>query len=48
MKIAEAGNTVGKIVYNSKNRGNWKSECATKLCKDQTAEKAELRHPFHE
>jgi hypothetical protein len=36
-EIVEAGKTVGK-----KNRGNWKSEYATKLCKDQIAEKAEF------
>jgi hypothetical protein len=36
-EIVQAGKTVGK-----KNRGNWKSEYATKLCKDQIAEKAEF------
>jgi hypothetical protein len=41
-EIVEAGKTVGKIIYDSKNRGNWKSEYATKLCKDQIAEKAEF------
>jgi hypothetical protein len=41
-EIVEAGKTVGKIVYNGKKRGNWKSEYATKLCKGQTAEKAEF------
>jgi Uncharacterized protein conserved in bacteria (DUF2130) len=40
--IVEVDKTVGKIVYNSKNRGNWKNEYATKLCKDQIVENAEF------
>lgn len=42
-EIVEDGKVVGKIVYDSKNRGgNFKSEYARKLRKDQIAEKAEF------
>jgi hypothetical protein len=41
-EVVEGGKVVGKIVYDSKNRGNWMSEYAVKLRKDQIAEKAEF------
>src|SRR5262249_12430612 len=41
-EVVERGKVVGKIVYDSKNRGNWASEYAVKLRKDQIAEKAEF------
>jgi hypothetical protein len=41
-EVVEGGKVVGKIVYDRKNRGDFKSEYATKLRKDQIAEKAEF------
>ncbi|MER9163627.1 DUF2130 domain-containing protein [Mesorhizobium sp. M0715] len=41
-EVVEGGKVVGKIVYDSKNRGNWASEYAVKLRKDQIAEKADF------
>jgi hypothetical protein len=42
-EIVEDGKVINKIVYDSKNRGgNFQSEYATKLRKDQIAEKAEF------
>ena len=41
-EVVESGKVVGKIVYDSKNRGNWMSEYAVKLRKDQIAEKADF------
>ena len=40
-EVVENGNVCGKIVYDSKNRGNWQSAYAVKLRDDQIAEKAE-------
>ena len=40
-EIVEGGKVAGKVVYDSKNRGNWMSEYAVKLRKDQIAEKAD-------
>jgi hypothetical protein len=39
--VVENGKVCGKIVYDRKNRGNWKTEYATKLRADQIAEKAD-------
>ena len=39
-EVRENGLVCGKIVYDSKNRNNWKTEYATKLRKDQIAEDA--------
>ena len=41
-EVIEDGKVVGKIVYDSKNRGNWMGEYAVKLRKDQIAEKADF------
>jgi hypothetical protein len=41
-EVIEDGKFVGKMVYDSKNRGNWKGEYAVKLRKDQIAEKADF------
>jgi hypothetical protein len=41
-EVVEGGKVVGKLVYDSKNRGNWMSEYAVKLRKDQIAEKADF------
>ena len=41
-EVIEEGKPIGKIVYDSKNRGNWMSEYAVKLRKDQIAEKADF------
>jgi hypothetical protein len=40
-EIIENGSVCGKIVYDSKNRGNWQSSYAVKLRDDQIAEKAD-------
>ncbi|MGB6177519.1 MAG: DUF2130 domain-containing protein [Methylocella sp.] len=40
-EVVENGKVCGKIVYDRKNRGNWKTEYATKLRADQIAEKAD-------
>jgi hypothetical protein len=39
--VVENGKVCGKIVYDRKNRSNWKTEYATKLRDDQIAEKAD-------
>jgi len=39
--VVENGKVCGKIVYDRKNRSNWKTEYATKLRVDQIAEKAD-------
>ncbi|HEV7911336.1 MAG TPA: DUF2130 domain-containing protein [Methylocella sp.] len=39
--VIENGKVCGKIVYDRKNRSNWKTEYATKLRDDQIAEKAD-------
>jgi hypothetical protein len=41
-EVIEEGEVVGKMVYDSKNRGNWMGEYAVKLRKDQIAEKADF------
>jgi len=41
-EVVEGGKVVGKIVYDSKNRGNWATDYAVKLRKDQIAEKADF------
>jgi hypothetical protein len=40
-EVVENGKVCGKIVYDRKNRGNWKTGYATKLRADQIAEKAD-------
>lgn len=40
-EVVEDGKLCGKIVYDSKKRGSWKSEYATKLCEDKIAEGAD-------
>ena len=40
-EIIENGKVCGKIVYDSKNRNNWRAEYATKLCEDKIAEGAD-------
>lgn len=40
-EVKENGVVCGKIVYDSKNRNNWKTEYATKLRADQLAERAD-------
>lgn len=40
-EVIENGKVCGKIVYDSKKRGAWKSEYATKLCQDKIAEGAQ-------
>jgi hypothetical protein len=40
-EIIEEGKVCGKIVYDSKNRNAWRSEYATKLCEDKSAEGAD-------
>jgi hypothetical protein len=40
-EVIENGRVCGKIVYDSKNRGNWQSAYAVKLRDDQIAEKAD-------
>ncbi|MGH6849779.1 MAG: DUF2130 domain-containing protein [Methylocella sp.] len=39
--VVENGNVCGKIVYDRKNRSDWKTKYATKLRDDQIAEKAD-------
>lgn len=41
-EVVEGGKVIGTIIYDSKNRGNWKDDYAAKLRKDQIAEKAEF------
>jgi hypothetical protein len=40
-EVVENGKVCGKIVYDSKNRGNWQSAYAVKLRDDQIAERAD-------
>lgn len=40
-EIVENGKVCGKIVYDSKKRSSWRSDYASKLCEDKTAEGAE-------
>jgi len=42
LEFVEDGKVVGKIIIDSKNRGNWNGEYAIKLRKDQIAEKADF------
>jgi hypothetical protein len=41
-EVLHRGKLAGKILYDSKNRKDWKSEYATKLRQDQIAEKADF------